>query len=615
MSISTNIVPWVDKYRPHKLEHIVHQEKLMMTLKNAVKSKELPHLLFYGPPGTGKCLAPETEVLLYKGGIKQAKDIQAGDVLMDENCRKTTVRKITNGYDMMYGIYENGKLVFKCNSEHILTLKLMQPYMCENYMNDYVIFYWFEDHLLHSAIYYKDNITFHLPANANKMGDVCDIRIKDYIKQPQKWKESYCSYRVCNLTMNNYNDIFADFAYEYGAMIAETNKCIVRRYKFGSKIVRQKVLDGIKNTIGKTIKNKIQIHCYNEQQYNDIIFVARSLGYHVFEENNIITIHQRKEKEYFQAYNFDVKELGYGKYCGFTLNGSHRFLLGDLTVTHNTTTILALANELFGHQIYKDRVLELNASDERGINIVRTEIITFAKRIIGNGDPNYPSPPYKIIILDEADAMTSDAQAALRKIMEETSAITRFCIICNYVDKIIEPLASRCMKFKFSPIASIVMKERLQRIAHNEHLNIENDIFDTIIDIVDGDLRKGIMLLQNVKYINLPEHPVSIDDVYDLDGFVPHKIIDKLIIQCEHKGIDIIALSKDFYSKGYSIKKLCEQLSPIIATHNYVKDKCKSDILIKIAKICERLNDGSSEYIQLVNLLMFMQHILSTYHE
>lgn len=127
--------------------------------------------------------------------------------------------------------------------------------------------------------------------------------------------------------------------------------------------------------------------------------------------------------------------------------------------TGKTSTILALCRQLFGPELMRNRVLELNASDERGISIVREKIKTFAKASVSPPDPyvlpvsskmlgvstqklisilmrsNFPSPPYKIIILDEADSMTQDAQSALRRIMETYSRITRFCLICNYVTR------------------------------------------------------------------------------------------------------------------------------------------------------------------------------------
>lgn len=120
--------------------------------------------------------------------------------------------------------------------------------------------------------------------------------------------------------------------------------------------------------------------------------------------------------------------------------------------TGKTSTILAAARQIFG-DICKQRILELNASDERGISVVRTKIKNFAQLTASSVRPDgKPCPPFKIIILDEADSMTHAAQSALRRTMEKECRATRFCFVCNYVSRIIEPIASRCTKFRFKPL-------------------------------------------------------------------------------------------------------------------------------------------------------------------
>lgn len=169
--------------------------------------------------------------------------------------------------------------------------------------------------------------------------------------------------------------------------------------------------------------------------------------------------------------------------------------------TGKTSTILALAKELYGPEMFRTRVLELNASDERGISIVREKVKDFARMQLSNPPPHYkdryPCPPYKIVILDEADSMTQDAQSALRRTMETYSKITRFCLICNYVTRIIDPLASRCSKFRFKPLDQGNAKKRLEDIAENENVKLEAGAVDTLIKCGEGDLRKAITFLQS----------------------------------------------------------------------------------------------------------------------
>ena len=147
--------------------------------------------------------------------------------------------------------------------------------------------------------------------------------------------------------------------------------------------------------------------------------------------------------------------------------------------TGKTTTILAVGRELFGPDLYKQRILELNASDERGISVIREKVKIFAQGAVGGQKTSgYPCPRFKIIILDEADTMTPDAQSALRRIMETYSKVTRFCLVCNYVTRIIEPLASRCAKFRFKSLPMDSMLERMRFIAQSENVVLADGALD-----------------------------------------------------------------------------------------------------------------------------------------
>ncbi len=159
--------------------------------------------------------------------------------------------------------------------------------------------------------------------------------------------------------------------------------------------------------------------------------------------------------------------------------------------TGKTSTILAIARRLFGDK-YKEMVLELNASDDRGIDVVRDQIKDFAatQKLFSKG--------VKLIILDEADAMTNDAQFALRRVIEKFTKTTRFCLIGNYVSKIIPALQSRCTKFRFSPLKKEQIEGKLRSIVDREGLSsrVSADGIEAILRLSNGDMRKVLNVLQ-----------------------------------------------------------------------------------------------------------------------
>jgi replication factor C subunit 2/4 len=277
-----------------------------------------------------------------------------------------------------------------------------------------------------------------------------------------------------------------------------------------------------------------------------------------------------------------------------------------------TSTIIALARELFGNENYNDRIIELNASDERGINVIREKIKKYAKQSIKNIDN---VAPWKIIILDEADTMTNDSQFALRRIMEQYSKITRFCIICNYHNKIIDPIISRCSLFRFKPILPDEIIPKLIYICLQENIQYSLQILNKIIKISRGDLRKAINLLQKCYYIhNTTKNDMNTDlellnmenILDDLSGCIPISIFDNLIKFIFLKDINKIdIIINKILLDGYSI------INQILLFHDYIitcelsSDK-KANIICKIAEIDQNLIKGCDEYIQLMNLIYYI---------
>jgi len=281
--------------------------------------------------------------------------------------------------------------------------------------------------------------------------------------------------------------------------------------------------------------------------------------------------------------------------------------------TGKTSSILALCNELFGPNRVNERVKELNASDERGINVVRYKIINFAKTAIGTSDPNYLCPPYKIIILDEADAMTKEAQAALRKVMEETSNITRFCFICNYINQIIEPITSRCVKIRFKPIKKENIFTKLKQISNVEKISINDDGLYSIANISNGDFRKSIILLQNLKYYAANDNILfTKNDIYKICNFINdetlltyiNKIKDKNNIDC------IIDITNEIVSKGYVFNSILFKVIDYVINNNELEDKKKATILFEFSNIEKKINDGADELIQLICIFNQIKNIV-----
>ena len=259
--------------------------------------------------------------------------------------------------------------------------------------------------------------------------------------------------------------------------------------------------------------------------------------------------------------------------------------------TGKTSTILALAKSLFGPQLYRSRILELNASDERGIAIVREKIKDFARVQLSHAPPNdseyrarHPCPPFKIIILDEADSMTQDAQAALRRTMERYSRITRFCLVCNYVTRIIDPLASRCSKFRFKALDGSEAGARLEEIAKIEDLRLDDGVINTLVRCSEGDLRKAITFMQSAARLVGSEQGsgkdeagdeemqdadkaglITVQTIEEIAGVVPDDVVGRLVEAMQpKKGRSAYeAVSKevtDIVADGWSAIQILSQV-------------------------------------------------------
>jgi len=259
--------------------------------------------------------------------------------------------------------------------------------------------------------------------------------------------------------------------------------------------------------------------------------------------------------------------------------------------TGKTTVAHALAHDLYGEN-YRQYMLELNASDERKIEVIRTKVKEFARsKVVGEVG-------FKIVLLDEADNMTSDAQQALRRLMELYSANTRFILTANYPSKIIEPIQSRCAVFRFTALKKEDVVPRLQYICQNENLKCRERALEVIYELSEGDMRRAINILQSAAALG----EVTEEVVYKVVGLAHPREIREMIQ---------LALAGNFLEARKKLRDLMityglSGLDVIKQVHREIFSsdlKIPEDLRVMIAdyagEIQFRLVEGADDEIQL----------------
>lgn len=259
-----------------------------------------------------------------------------------------------------------------------------------------------------------------------------------------------------------------------------------------------------------------------------------------------------------------------------------------------TTAALALAHDIFGKN-FEGNVLELNASDDRGIDVVRGKIKDFARSVSLGG------VPFKLIFLDEADALTSDAQHALRRTMESNSSVTRFILSCNYSSKIIEPIQSRCAVFRFMPLNESEVHKMIDKVAKEESLSLNEDAKKAVSYVSEGDMRKALNVLQGASFhaktltsemiykINSRAKPKEVVNMVELainGNFAKaREELDKLILTYGLSGEDILM---QVYREIVNLK---------------IPEEKKAVLIDKVGEYNFRLVEGANERIQIEAML------------
>ena len=281
---------------------------------------------------------------------------------------------------------------------------------------------------------------------------------------------------------------------------------------------------------------------------------------------------------------------------GFVKSGTIPHLLfSGPAGTGKTTAAMCLGLEILKED-FEANYMELNASDERGINVIRGKIKNFARtKPVG-------SAPFRIIHLDESDSLTSEAQHALRRTMELYSSNCRFIFACNYLSRIIPPIQSRCIVLRFSPIPKRDFIDRLKFVASKENLKVSDDALDAIFDVSQGDLRTGLNILQAASYHG---DILNSDIIFDIAGLGSPADIDDMVRS---------ALSGDFlsarsiarrllYSRGVAPSDLISQIHRRVILMKELDDRLKADIISYLAEADSRIIEGGNAEIQLVAFL------------
>lgn len=285
-----------------------------------------------------------------------------------------------------------------------------------------------------------------------------------------------------------------------------------------------------------------------------------------------------------------VKRL---KYYVKKQNMPHLLFAGPAGVG-KTTCAICLARAFFG-ETWRQNFQETNASDERGINVVRQKIKDFARTRPIGGD-------FKIIFLDESDALTSDAQNALRRTMEMYTSTCRFILSCNYSSKIIDPIQSRCAVFRFGPLPDEAIESKMGMIADEEGLTITNEGMKALLYVVEGDMRKSENLLQAASAFD----EITDEVIYHVSARATPEDIRKMMENALNS--DFLAARKQLsdllINQGLSGNDILRQMHREVFNLE-ISDEKKIEIIDRLGEHDFRLVEGSNEKIQLESLLAY----------
>lgn len=471
----------VEKYFPKTWDDIKLPIKIK-TLLTTIKDQTGYRLLLHSSPGTGKCLGKDTLVLMYDGSKKKVQDIQVGEQLMGWDSKPRNVLSTCSGREELIKIIPTNGEPWVCNKSHILSV--IESEAWRNYKNgekppaDSI-----EDVNVLNSFIFKENHTkklFRVPLDFERQ----DISINPYTLG--FWLGS----GECTALLGGLNEI--DYP--------KSN--IPKEYLFNSRDIRLQLFVGIIDSVGGSGECSHIVTTKFDSLKNDVEFLVRSLGYDITVKKEL---DKTINKEYWRllisddfdlnknslVFGFKTESLGEGDYYGFEIDGDRRFMLGDFTVTHNTTTARLLADRT------KNDVMYLSGSNDFKIDTFRQKVLKFSSGISATGKG-------KIVIIDECENIRDNLQDAFKITLDQAKS-TSFIFITNELEKVNEAIRSRCTQLEYDFSGDNLEEQQKNfvkfavEICKTENIEYENAGIKQLYIRLFPDFRHLIVSLQRIK--------------------------------------------------------------------------------------------------------------------
>lgn len=568
-------------YRPHTFDDVIEQDVVKNILQNQIKNKDIANAyLFCGPSGDGKALPLNADILSVNGYIKM-KDIQVGDKLIDGLGNECKVLGVyPQGVKPIYKITFSDNTTTLCSIDHLWKVNYFMKTLNDYEKASGV----FTTHELKERLNEKFSIPVpcincfnkEVPINATLMGwlimyvtetdegFIVNKTPEDYILRLLKKYGAYIS--------NNRIDFENDSLLEELLLNIIDIRGIHPCYLYSSTETRTTLLIALSKTKEFTTNNK--------QLKDDFVFLARSLGY-LTEETQIENVYTVR---YYNANRYIVN-IEYIKddecQCIYVDSPDHTFITNDFIVTHNTTTARIFANEIDAE------IIEVDAASNNGVDNVRDLIQQVNMQSITN--------KYKVVILDEAHSLTSNAWQALLKTFEEPPKNAVFILATTEPQKIPKTILSRVQRFNFKRISKDGIMYRLKEVIEKENENGANilyrtDALDYIAKLADGHMRDALTILNKCLAF---ENKISIKRVMYVMNLVDYDIYINLTNSMTNKQLDIgLSIIDNLYNDGVDLKDFTNRYIEFLINVNKYKITKNFNLtsLPEIASIQEFVN-------------------------